>query len=554
MEVIKFEPPGPGLWRLDRSHYPGGTTPVMQELISEAMEGVFRREWANFGIPLETMSVEFVNGFFYSRMRPLISPDRPASKPPPFIALWLVSRLHPEFRRREKAAKNSLEDQKSYEVIRAWNEEGKPSLIQKNLNFQDIDLVNLDDSSLGVHLSNLIKHLRDTFDEHFRLHCYDLPPIGHLLAEGPYWGIPSHELVTLLVGASPSTSEPIRALKEIATEIRCSGITPSSLEELAAISESISEKLDNYLRFHGSVLYSGYDVDSPTLNESPEVLLATILASDRHKIVTTQELDSEISKVRTKIPTEDHERFEILLSEARKAMDLRDDNGPLTIEWPSGLLRLAMLEAGSRLSQSGRITEESHIFELTTYELVEIISTGNGPSANELSERAVVRSHQKTLDPPTTLGKPEMPPSLDALPRHLGIAVNLVQTVVSEMGMDEGVTDRDKDLVQGLFGVGIGTDVLVQRARVAENAHEAFEKLRSGEILVTRTTSPAFNVTLALAGGLVTEEGGPMCHAAVLSRELGLPAVIGVVGALEVIEDGALIEVDPGRGYVRVLE
>ena len=143
MEVIKFEPPGPGLWRLDRSHYPGGTTPVMQELISEAMEGVFRREWANFGIPLETMSVEFVNGFFYSRMRPLISPDRPVSKSPPFIALWLVSRLHPEFRRREKAAKSSLEDQKSYEVIRAGNEEGKPSLIQKNLSFQAVSYTHL---------------------------------------------------------------------------------------------------------------------------------------------------------------------------------------------------------------------------------------------------------------------------------------------------------------------------------------------------------------------------------------------------------------------------
>ena len=554
MEVTTFEPPGPGFWKLDRSHYPGGTTPIMQELISEAMEGVFRREWSNFGIPLETMNVEFVNGFFYSRMRPLLFPDRPASKPPPFIVLWIISRLHPEFRRREKAAKSSLENQQSHRVIREWNEEGKPSLIRKNLEFQDIDLIKLDDSSLEAHLSNLITHLRDTFDEHFRLHCYDLPPIGHLLAEGPHWKIPSHELLTLLVGASPSTSEPIRALKEIANEVRHSGITPSSLEELIAISKNASEKLNDYLRLHGSVLYSGYDIDSPTLKESPDVLLATILATEKHKIVTSQELDTKISKVRRKIPTQDQERFGILLSEAREAMDLRDDNGPLTIEWPSGLLRLAMLEAGARLSQSGRIAEKNHIFELMANELLEMISTRNGPSANELSERAALRSHQKTLNPPTTLGKPETPPPLGALPRHLGIAVNLVQTVVSEMGMDERVIDHVKDSSQGMFGVGIGADIFVQKARVAENAHEAFEKLQSGEILVTRTTSPAFNVTLALAGGLVTEEGGPMCHAAVLSRELGIPAVIGVAGALKTIEDGALIEVDPERGCVRVLE
>ena len=61
-------------------------------------------------------------------------------------------------------------------------------------------------------------------------------------------------------------------------------------------------------------------------------------------------------------------------------------------------------------------------------------------------------------------------------------------------------------------------------------------------------------MVLTLAGGLVTEEGGPMCHAAVLSRELNLPAVIGVTGALETIKDGAIVEVDPENNSVRILD
>ena len=90
-------------------------------------------------------------------------------------------------------------------------------------------------------------------------------------------------------------------------------------------------------------------------------------------------------------------------------------------------------------------------------------------------------------------------------------------------------------------------------ARVAENADEAFDRLEPGEILVTRTTSPAYNMVLTLVGGLVTAEGGPMSHAAVLSRELGIPAVVGAPDAMSSIADGDRIEVDPRAGRVRVV-
>ena len=103
-----------------------------------------------------------------------------------------------------------------------------------------------------------------------------------------------------------------------------------------------------------------------------------------------------------------------------------------------------------------------------------------------------------------------------------------------------------------LSGNGVGTEAFVGIARVAENAEEAFDRLEPGEILVTRTTSPAYNMVLALVGGLVTAEGGPMSHAAVLSREFGIPAVIGAPDAMRAIVDGDRIEIDPVRGVVRL--
>ena len=128
----------------------------------------------------------------------------------------------------------------------------------------------------------------------------------------------------------------------------------------------------------------------------------------------------------------------------------------------------------------------------------------------------------------------------------------LVQTVIAELGM--GVIEEDAD--DGgprLTGTGVGASVTVGVARVAENADEAFDRLQPGEILVTRTTSPAYNMVLTLVGGLVTAEGGPMCHAAVLSRELDIPAVVGAADAMEAISDGDRIEVDPVNARVRIL-
>jgi pyruvate,water dikinase len=77
--------------------------------------------------------------------------------------------------------------------------------------------------------------------------------------------------------------------------------------------------------------------------------------------------------------------------------------------------------------------------------------------------------------------------------------------------------------------------------------------MEPGDVLVVPCTTPAFNMVLTLAGAIVTAEGGALSHAAVLARELGIPAVVGAPGALHEIPDGATVEVDPVAGTVRVV-
>jgi len=148
-----------------------------------------------------------------------------------------------------------------------------------------------------------------------------------------------------------------------------------------------------------------------------------------------------------------------------------------------------------------------------------------------------------------SLGAPEPQPPLDVLPTSMGRLVSVVQIVMQQMGM---AGDRDA-LGSGLKGSGIGHQSYRGIARRAASPEAALDSMEPGDVLVVAFTTPAYNVVLSIAGAIVTAVGGPLSHAAVLARELGIPAVIGAPRALIDIEDGMEVEVDPVAGEVRLV-
>jgi pyruvate,water dikinase len=102
-----------------------------------------------------------------------------------------------------------------------------------------------------------------------------------------------------------------------------------------------------------------------------------------------------------------------------------------------------------------------------------------------------------------------------------------------------------------LAGTAASAGVVEGRARVVRKLEES--KLEKGEILVAPYTDPAWTPLFPVASGLVTEVGGLMTHGAVIAREYGIPAVVGVDQATEAIPDGALVRVNGSEGYVEVL-
>lgn len=543
---ITFEPPGPGTWEGDVSHCPPAATPLFQRLASTTMTAAYRGVFQQWGAPLDTMEVRFVQGRMYRRLVPLVGADR-SGPPPPRPVLWLASRLHPAFRRRERAARRTLAERPDLDAIDGWLNREREEWIERNLHIQAIDPAELDDAALADHLDDVDLLLVEGWTRHHELHGSDLGPIGDLLAHTGRWGLDPVAVMSLLRGASPATLEGQRYGRGIAQALRAAGIDPAtvtSLDEVRAIPDA-ADQLDAYLRLFGWRVVTSYDVEGLTIGELPSATCSLIRACSTREALIADEVHP--AELRARVPADQRDRFDELLTHARKAYGTRDDNGPLTAEWPMGLTRRAYLEAGHRLAESGRLATAAHVFELDTPEVAAMLRSGSSPSADEVAQRATRRRRQAAATPPPVLGPPMPEPDTSALPPGMRRVMDIIVAAVSNLEADPAQLDD-------LRGLGIGSGVHRGTARVATDPDRVLDVMEPGDVLVAPWTAPTYNAVLAIAGAVVVQEGGLLCHAAVMARELGIPAVIGCRAAMTLIGDGDLVDVDADTGEVRVVE
>lgn len=101
--------------------------------------------------------------------------------------------------------------------------------------------------------------------------------------------------------------------------------------------------------------------------------------------------------------------------------------------------------------------------------------------------------------------------------------------------------------------MGCSSGKVTGKARIIKNLDDLSD-LQTGEILITRFTDPNWTPALGKAKGVVTEIGGVLSHAAIIGRELGIPAILGLKCATQIIKTGDLIEIDGETGIVNQLK
>ncbi|KKR44112.1 MAG: Phosphoenolpyruvate synthase/pyruvate phosphate dikinase [Candidatus Moranbacteria bacterium GW2011_GWC2_40_12] len=104
----------------------------------------------------------------------------------------------------------------------------------------------------------------------------------------------------------------------------------------------------------------------------------------------------------------------------------------------------------------------------------------------------------------------------------------------------------------GLSGMPAYAGIVEGKVKIIRDQND-FHKMKKGDILVAPNPRPEFLPVLKIAGAIISQEGGITCHAAIVSRELKTPCIVGVQGILSVIKDGDTIEVDAEKGLIRKL-
>lgn len=184
----------------------------------------------------------------------------------------------------------------------------------------------------------------------------------------------------------------------------------------------------------------------------------------------------------------------------------------------------ALLQEAAQLVQAGILHEKEDSYYLAFEELREAVRTGK-VDYQIISKRQEEYQDYEKLTPPRVL--------------------------TSEGEVVTGKYKRENLPAEALAGLAVSAGVIEGRARVIVNIADA--DLAEGDILVTAFTDPSWTPLFVSIKGLVTEVGGLMTHGAVIAREYGLPAVVGVENATKLIKDGQRIRVNGTEGYVETL-
>jgi phosphoenolpyruvate synthase/pyruvate phosphate dikinase len=184
----------------------------------------------------------------------------------------------------------------------------------------------------------------------------------------------------------------------------------------------------------------------------------------------------------------------------------------------------AFLKEAEQLVQGGVILEKEDIFYLFFEELHEVVRTKK-LDYQIISKRKEDYKLFEKLTPP--------------------------RVITSDGEIISGTYNRENLPADAIVGLPVSSGVIEGRARVILNMEDAI--LEDGDILVTAFTDPGWTPLFVSIKGLVTEVGGLMTHGAVIAREYGLPAVVGVENATKLIKDGQRIRVNGTDGYIEII-
>ena len=556
-----FTVPRPGAWELERTHVSRALSGFSAPFYPIAMPRGFAASLRNYGALLDRLDVALVNGFIYTCPRGVGAPEN-ATGTPPRLVFEVMRRVHPEMRRRVQRAQVVFRDRIWREELALWDGTVKPANLATARALRAEDVTAMSDADLAGHVLRAATFCSQATENHHRFNMCALVPLGDFLVHTLQWtGLDASAVLEVFRGLTPPSAGPVAELE--ALRAACAGapdaraLIESSrpaaeiVATLRSRPDAVGEAVRAYLHEVELQCVGGYDVADRHAGEMPEMLVSVMrrAAGASHDGGHAAAAAAALDGVRAKVPQACQAQFDAMLEEARLTYRVRDERNFYGDTLATGLARRAILEAGRRLFAAGRVEHPEHLIDATAEEITALLA-GHGPAAPELARRWRHRIETPIDAMPHRIGlPPSSPPPPEWLP---GDAARLHRAVDTIMALLFGAHEAPQQ-AKRLKGFAASPGVYEGPARVVRDVTE-LHTVQDGDVLIAPSTAPTFNVVLPLLGASVTERGGALCHAAIVSREYGIPGVVGCVGAVKALRTGMRVRVDGATGELWILD
>jgi phosphohistidine swiveling domain-containing protein len=300
-------------------------------------------------------------------------------------------------------------------------------------------------------------------------------------------------------------------------------------------------RLDEHLESFGHILYN-LDFSKPIPAEDPTPQLENVKLFMRGGGVNPHERQEKSERRRKQVTEQLLERSRGLrgwavrtaLGWAQSVGEVREESiASIGLAYPR--LRELLAELGRRMAKAGAIAEPREIYWLEEAEIENRLDALEKGEQLESMQEVII--HRKKIR--QAEGRLMPPAQLPYSKTYMGIPIEAFLP-------GEGGAEGDR-----LKGVGVSGGKVTGVACVLHGPGD-FDQMHPGGILVAKLTTPAWTPLFAMAGGVVTDIGGPLSHGSIVAREYGIPAVLGTGAATRRIQSGETITVNGTEGVVMI--
>ena len=447
-----------------------------------------------------------------------------------------------------------------------WWEEAKEELKDIHRPFQELDLNTLTNTALARKLDDMRALNFRMCEIHFK-GMYDswaLFLVFRKFCQEVGMDVAGETFTNLIKGYDNDSYRQDRELYFLSRKVEELGLSPifelpaekilPELEKEQKAQEWIGE-FNEWMEKWGWKIERCWWLHTPSWLEEPRFAIAKIkeylkLAEIPRVAEVEKARDERLKtaeKVRSEIPEDKRETFDNLLDAAGHA-DAYSEEHDVWCEWLNqSVARKFILEAGKRLVEAGTIDNVDDVFMLWLDEIKKTLYWPEKYRYQSLVEERRAKTNAVLAEPipPIFSNKMNMEEAFEYMMKTADPI--LIYTIVGEL------PQPNPDVKADLLGVGGAPGVVEGTARLIMDEAQ-LDEIQPGEILVCPTTSITWTTAFSIIKGIVVDRGGILSHAAIVSRQFGIPCVINTFTGTSTIKTGQRLKIDGTTGAVNFLD